>query len=468
MDKKIILVIFLIALLVRIASLYDTPVRWWDETVYASLGWNLASNPLDYSFKKFGDYIPDTWQQAGMRAPLLPYITAAVYALLGEKQLLVNIIVPITGAAGAVALFFMAKSMFNSRVALYSAVFLAFLPLHVYYSGKIMTDILVTTLMTLSVLFFWLGFEKKKKGFKILTGIASAFSILARYTAIWLPAIFFAYLLIRDRNLKFLRDKELWHSAAIFFLVLAPWLLYSYSEYGTPLGALLHGSRSINYWGGSQPWYYLFYYFPQMFSAAAPLLVLGIIFFAKGLRNFNMKGAGNRALLLNLLWFFSILLFTSFLLPHKEDRFLLPLAPPLAIVSALAIDRLKKYKKHAFAAASLIILASSSLQIYDTAKVSYTPQAECFLKAADFLKTTSRSSLILSDSSPIIYHYSHRETSFLPESFNSLEPILEKKDRDVYFLWSAYENGRDFPENTDYTVAFKCPDDGSLAKIYKY
>jgi hypothetical protein len=63
-----------------------SPVLWWDEAVYSSLGFDLSKNVLSYSFNNgWTDFIPcglETeycWPKAGFRAPLLPYLLSLFY-----------------------------------------------------------------------------------------------------------------------------------------------------------------------------------------------------------------------------------------------------------------------------------------------------------------------------------------------------------------------------------------------------
>ncbi|MCS7106076.1 MAG: glycosyltransferase family 39 protein, partial [Candidatus Aenigmarchaeota archaeon] len=159
MKNKILLALFLLSLFLRVVSLFTSLVKWWDETVYANLGWDLVSNPFDYSFaKKWSDYTKD-WPRAGYRAPLLPYTLALIYALT-NSQILVDLFMPFVGSLSVIILYLLTDKLFNHRIAFYSSILLSFLPIHVFYSSKIMTDVYAVFFLLISVLSFWLGFEK--------------------------------------------------------------------------------------------------------------------------------------------------------------------------------------------------------------------------------------------------------------------------------------------------------------------
>jgi 4-amino-4-deoxy-L-arabinose transferase-like glycosyltransferase len=152
--------------------------------------------------------VPGDWPKAGYRAPLLPYTLAVLYTLI-PYQSLIDLFMPFISALSVVLLYLLAKNLFKEETALYSSIFLTFLPLHVLYSGKILTDVFASFFLTLSVLLFWLGFEKGKNIYKLLFGFFLALSLLARYTTLWVLPLFPIYLILKCKNLSFLKDKFL-------------------------------------------------------------------------------------------------------------------------------------------------------------------------------------------------------------------------------------------------------------------
>ena len=86
-QMKTALIIFIIALIIRIIFVFSSPIPYWDETVYANIGYDLSRNPFDYSLQKSGwsDFIPASddfnynWPKLGFRAPLLPYSLSLLY-----------------------------------------------------------------------------------------------------------------------------------------------------------------------------------------------------------------------------------------------------------------------------------------------------------------------------------------------------------------------------------------------------
>jgi len=466
-NKKILIYIFILSLSIRIISVYLTPIKWWDETVYSNLGYDLKTNPFDYSFNRTWSDKNLDWPKAGYKAPLLPYSLSLFYLVFGDGNILIDLFMPVIGSLGILFLFLLVEKMYDEKIALYSSIFLMFLPIHEIISGRILTDVFVTTLITLSFLFFWLGFENKKHKFKIACGFTSAISTLARYSAILLPLIFFVYLLIKNRNLKFLMEKYTILSIIVFILTLFPLFWYGYKTYGTPIGAFEHSSKAMTYYGGIQPWYF---YFTNSWSFSI-LIMVSLFGLFVILKNWSSKLKNSNILF--LLWFFLFLLLSIYF-PHKEDRFILPLTPALTTVAAIGLAKIKHGKLISILIL-IILIFTTFIEFKHLSENSYTKEAFCFLEANKFLRKIESNSITLTDSSSLVYFYTRKENHFFRDKFNDNIKLLNEyySGRPAYILLSVYESPReDFIEelkdSSNFTIVFKCPENGSLAVVYKY
>src|SRR3989344_3184986 len=277
-ETKIIILIFLVALLIRISFVFITPIKIWDETVYANLGYDLSKSALDYSFTNgWSDYVPDgSWPKAGFRAPLLPYTLSILYFL--KLNFLIQFLIPLFGALSITLIYLIGKEMFSQKVGIYSAILLTLVPLHVFYSSKILTDVFSTFFALLVILVFWKGFEKDNKNWKLLFGPVLALALLSRYTLLWLIPLFPIYLLIKNKSLRFAKDKHLWYSILLFFIFLVPWFIYGIVQYHNALGAFIHGFKASSYWGGVQHWSFYFQHWLEALSISGILVILSLAY----------------------------------------------------------------------------------------------------------------------------------------------------------------------------------------------
>lgn len=482
MEKKnrLLIALFALSLIIRIIFLFATPLKIWDETVYANLGYDLSRNPLDYSFANNGwsDYIPSkdnfyAWPKAGFRAPLLPYSLSLLY--LFNLDFLIVFFLPIIGALSVVFVYFLAKKLFNDKVALFSSLLFSFIPVHVVYSSKILTDVFTTFFIILTFISFWKGYEENNRKHKVLFGFFLALSLLARYTALWIAPIFLIYFLIRNVSLKFLKDRYLWYSVLVFFMTLAPWFLYSYFAYSNPLGAFIHGFKASAYWGGVQPWNFYLIYWLQIAS------VIGVIFAISLIYIFYKKEFIKKEVYLLLIWTVFFLLL-AMLMPHKEDRFILPIIPPICILSGFILNKLtkKNIKLISTSAILIILILSLGFHFNDSYKKSYTGSNICFLEGNKFLNKIKEKAVVITDESPVVYYYSKKETHFYPSpwSFSSFKNLVHNnyKDENVYLLFFGSDIYLNEKENihikqdldSNFEKVFECHKDDGLSIVYKY
>ena len=471
---KWLIVIFVIALLVRIAFVFSMPVKLWDETIYLNLGADLSNNLLDYSFSNgWSDFIPSGgddfygYPKAGFRAPLLSYLISFFYIF--NFQFLANFLIPLIGALSVILIYKLGKELFNEKIALISSLFFSFIPLHVFYSGRVLTGVLFTFFVLLTFLSFWRGYEKQDKKHKVLFGVFLALALLSRYTALWIVPIFFLYFLARDKSLKFLKDKHLWYSILAFFGILIPWFIYGIFEYNNPLGAFIHGAKASAYWGGLQSWHFFFDYWWQMFSIVGIIFVIALIYIL------YKKEFFKKEVYLLLIWF-AFFLGMAIYMPHKEDRFILAIVPTIALISGYFIDKLKRYKKQIIIVIIGVLLLSLCLNFYSTYKTYHNTNTDCFEQVGKELKTIQGNFLIVSENPPLFRYYAQQESAYYPDNLNekTLKEIANSTDKEVYFVFTRFNSGFETEKwqnlnkimKEDYNLGFECSKDKEVNWIY--
>ena len=477
-EYKILLGIFILALIIRVAFVFASPVKIWDETVYTNLGYDLSNTPFDYSVENNGwsDFIPQSdgfygWPNMGFRAPLLPYLLSLFYLFnLGS---LVSFFIAFVGALSVCLVYLLGKKVFNKKVAIYSAIMFLLIPLHVIYSAKILTGVLFTFFVLLTFFSFWKGYEEGDKKYKVLFGVFLALTLLSRYTALWIIPVFFLYFLVRDKSLRFLKDKYLWGAVGVFFLTLVPWFIYGLTTYNNLLGAFIHGAKASAYWGGVQPWYFFFLNWPVMFSIIGFLFVVGVIYIL------YKKDFLRREIYLLLIWFVFFLGMAIYM-PHKENRFILAIVPAIVLISGYFIDKIKRHRKLILIGIVIICFLQLVIHFGYVYKNSYTDTNKCFLEGNEFLKNVERDSIVITDESSIIYYYSKKETHFYPNpwSLESLRSMVENhyKGKDVYIFFTDYDmplnNEKNiqinYDLNTSFEKSFECYEDEAFSVIYRY
>lgn len=474
-DKWMIAVL-IFSFLTRIAFLFYSPHRGWDETVYLNLGHDLSNNPLTYSLKDslWSDFIPSTdpvygWPNIGFRAPLLPYLFSLFYFL--NLSFLNQIIVPLFGTLSILLTYILGKKLFNEKIAFYSAILFSLVPLHTLFSGKTLTDTFVVFFILLTFISFWEGFERENKKHKILFGLFLALSLLARYTTLWIAPVFLFYFLIRDRSLRFLKDKRLWVAIGVFFLILSPWFIYGIKFYNHPFGAFIHGFKAANYWGGVQEWNFFFENSWKIFS------IIGILFIFSLLYVLVKREFIKREIYLLLIWviFYSLIVM---MMPHKEDRFIMPIIPAVCLLSGYFISKISRFRNIIFSLICIVLLCSIIRMINFEINESKAGVNMCFKDGNEFLANHSivEDALIVTNQSPIVHYYTKKEVALFPDPWN-LETFRQKinqefKNRSVYISFANYDMDMEGIAKKDldanFEKVFECQKDWGYSAVYEY
>ena len=166
-------------------------------------------------------------------------------------------------SVGEVALVFaFAFRLWGFRAALFAAVVIALLPLHVHLAGRAMADSPLAFFVSLTFVLFWIAEQKRRSALYFAAGLAAGFVFWIKESVPIFCAVFALYALLQGKwNFKWL-----WMALGAALMVGANCLLF-WSITGDPLH-IFHVIRDkadlihtvlVN--GASSPWYYFRYLF---------------------------------------------------------------------------------------------------------------------------------------------------------------------------------------------------------------
>lgn len=188
--------------------------------------------------------------------PVYPFFLAGIFKLFGYEFTgfqVARIIQAVLSSITIILVFLTGKRLFNKTVALISAFMVSFYIPNIITAGYFLTETLFTTLLML-LLFLSLKFSDTQKIYEFfILGIIWGVAALCRPTIALYPVLLFLYLFIY-KKLKITRAIKLGIPMAVaFVLVMSPWWIRNYREYGMfiPLAAssgnpMLQGTY-INY-----------------------------------------------------------------------------------------------------------------------------------------------------------------------------------------------------------------------------
>ncbi len=170
-------------------------------------------------------------------APLFHLIAAAVYRFfslfsLAAAEFAIKLVSPLFGSLALPFVFLLGKKLYNSRVAFFATLFMAFLPLHINSSIVSFVDSLTTFLAVVAIYFLVC-----RKVF--LSALFIGLGLAAKQTMLILLPLFFLTLLVYYRSsLRAFFSKSV-VSGLIIAVIGLPWFVRSYVLFGNPLWPFL-------------------------------------------------------------------------------------------------------------------------------------------------------------------------------------------------------------------------------------
>ncbi len=234
--EHVIFAILLLAIILRFAFL-DLKLFHHDEAIHAWFSYQLLTT---------GNYLYDPVYHG----PFLYYITASMFAVFGDSDLIGRILPAIAGCALIPLVYWLYSLRYlTGKVALIAALFLAIAPELVYFSRFLRNDIFVVFFSLLLVVAFLAWLDKGKWYYLALAALAGAFGMCSKENmplVIVTFGVFFVYLLWTRKITppsKWIRDLII--AAVIFFGII--FTLYS-SFWAHPEMILQAGPMAIEHW----------------------------------------------------------------------------------------------------------------------------------------------------------------------------------------------------------------------------
>lgn len=311
-----------LALILALAALVRTvPLTYshfWDEAVFLQHAKVILDGRSNY-------------QEFFHRPPLLSVLYAIGFALW-DNIYVANIVQAVVTTLAVLFAFLYVRRAFGVGSGIAAALLFAFTPYLVETSHELLTDMPAVAFMLAAM---WL-FDKPGPRFAILAGATYALAVQTRFTSLFLM-VYFA--LDASLSLKKLRQLAILVVAA--GVTIAPYLIWVRWNYGSFLFPFVLARRIVTEWTAPVA---SRFYFDAVFEIFPPSLWL---LFALGLLSPVMAETAALSIqakrqLVLLMWG---LLFFAYMLTigHKEVRYLLPLAIPVVIISALGVTALCRW-----------------------------------------------------------------------------------------------------------------------------
>ncbi|MDZ7798797.1 MAG: glycosyltransferase family 39 protein [Patescibacteria group bacterium] len=197
----------------------------------SALYFKLAEN-LDKSLK-----INTTTRLNSLIQPGFPFMIYVYNFYLNNIELASQIVSLISTFLSIIIIYFLAKKLFNFKIAILSIILFILNPYVIWYSGAAWTEALFTFLFISIVLLSWLLLNKEKNTFwYLILGILIGFSYYVRIVGLSFLPVIILWLFINYIYYKRIRLKKLFISLTLLIIgvvmVVSPYLIYLYKEKG--------------------------------------------------------------------------------------------------------------------------------------------------------------------------------------------------------------------------------------------
>lgn len=418
---KAFLIILLAGIIIRLYFFFITKgqAAWWDASDYLTQA-KLLAGILDV------EYIFN---------PRRPFFLAVLWSLLlrvGFTEISFRFTEVLFSIAAIPGMYLVGKSIFNKKVGLISAALISIFYLQLFFTYRFMTEIPTMTFFIFAMYFFWEGYVKKRNKMLLWFGVFLGLSLLTRGGTSVLLLFFPVFLFVTER-FRFLKNKHLWLSFLIAFLILSLFFVFILFKNGVnPITHFLAltpetGQGQGRFGEGRILVFSVFMayikFMPTYFGIALLipfLLGLGALLFRLSLNLdflFKDKNPKLKKDFFLILWAAIPFLFHSFLVSNMEPRYLMMSFPPLFMILSNGLlqigNWMKKYGKHLGIIVIILFLAFGVQYQLKFANNLIESKAPSYLEvktSGEWIKANSQEGdIIFSASVPQHVYYAERE-----------------------------------------------------------
>jgi 4-amino-4-deoxy-L-arabinose transferase-like glycosyltransferase len=322
--------ILLVAGILMFTFLGRQPLLDPDEPVYAETAREMLQFKDFVSPRIYGDFWFD-------KPPLYYWLAAGAFKIFGVNEFAARFPAAFFAVSGVVLIYGAGRKLFSERVGLLAALALTTSLEYFYLGNAAVTDMTLNFFLTAALLAFLC-----RKYY--LLYICCAFAVVTKGpVALFFCGMIISLYLIGVKDFKRLKDMRLLGGSILFALLALPWYVAMYSIHGTAFIETFLGFHNITRFlqpehASGAVWYY---YFPVLILGFFPWTAFLAQSFWAGARE---KGENRDTCMFLLIWVSVVFLFFSFS-KTKLISYILPLYPPLALLTGYYFDKIWARKK---------------------------------------------------------------------------------------------------------------------------
>jgi 4-amino-4-deoxy-L-arabinose transferase-like glycosyltransferase len=421
-SNRIIFYILLLALLLRLYHITFPVSGWhsWRQSDTAAIARNFYENGYKLLYPQV-DWGGGTPGYVESEFQIYPFFVALLYSVFGVNDMWGRMLSVIFSLVTIYMLYLFVRKIITDKVALWSALIYAVLPLNIYYSRAFMPESAMLMCSVFGIYYFYKWFEEDKNKFLYISAIFISFAVLLKLPCSYLGLPLF-YLAYRKYGFHLFKKYFLWLFVLIIFVPAVLWYNHAHQLY-------VNGGVSFSIWNFGEDKWGTFgllikpsFYNDIFFKSIAERLLLypGFILFIWGL---FIKRQNDNERLFDF-WLLSIFIFILIVSQGnlRHEYYQLPFVLPAVVYAGKVFSKYVRFenlsdsfKEHKF---QFIILGLCIILIpvlsylrysnfmrsenYDSALFKLTNEVKTLTNDTDLVITAS-------DNNPVYLYLSHRK-----------------------------------------------------------
>lgn len=165
------------------------------------------------------------------KPPMIAWVIALFTSICGDNEICVKLPALIIYPFTSITVFFIAKELFNEKVAFWTAVAFITLPAVSMSSLIISTDVVLLFFWSLTLYLFIKAIKTDRDIYWILAGFSAGFGLLSKYTMIIFVISVFLYLAFSKQYKRHLKNIKLYMTMLLAAFVYLPNLIWNYHHH---------------------------------------------------------------------------------------------------------------------------------------------------------------------------------------------------------------------------------------------
>ena len=184
-ETKLLIAIWISAVVVRLIFINQPYVdHWsWRQSDVAAIARNFSEGGFRFAYPQI-DWAGDTTGYVGTEFPILPFLAALCYKIVGSREWIGRSQAVIFFAVSLPFFFLLVREVFSGTAAVWATFFFSFAPLNIFAGRSFMPDVPSLSLAIIGLYFFLRSASNGRRLLFFLAAIAISLSLLIKITSI--------------------------------------------------------------------------------------------------------------------------------------------------------------------------------------------------------------------------------------------------------------------------------------------